>query len=592
MVAPGSFVDLPDGTGRYEVIYDRPPAPLPEWLAALLDRARPRAPPLECRPAAPGQVRDLAVYAKRHSGGRSSGCRAQPDRRPELRTQQGRIQPRPLIAAGALTDDLAERRLHAPRACTSARHRRDARRIRAQRHPRRHRRGQAQAPPPPGPPREGRQPGRCRRAGRRPRVHRPVLRAAHRARLHRRHPVGRARPRRWTPSTPHPGSRSCHPNPARGKPARWKSSPCWCRGRCTRSTPPPPRCSARSPTPPARRTILFDEIDTIFGPKAKEHEELRGLLNAGHRRSGVAYRCVGEGTKQTVVEFPAYAAVALAGLGKLPDTILTRSIVIRMRRRAPDEHVEPYRARVHEPEGWKLRGMLADWTATAAEQLTGYWPEMPPGVTDRPADVWEPLLAVADAAGGPWPDRARDACTWLVRGQRRPRHQPRHPAPGRPARHLRRHPGHDHRRHPDPAARPGRRPVGRPQRPAARRPRPGPPAGPLRDHPRQGQGRRPLTPGLPRRAPRRRLDPLPPAAYPAEAEPAEPPEPEPPPDAQRFRRFRNPGHPPEPARPAADLRRFRRFRRFRTYGRRTSQPRPGAQPPSNSPGPPTLEGDT
>ena len=40
-----------------------------------------------------------------------------------------------------------------------------------------------------------------------------------------------------------------------------------------------------------RRTILFDEIDTIFGPKAKEHEELRGLLNAGHRRSGVAYRC-------------------------------------------------------------------------------------------------------------------------------------------------------------------------------------------------------------------------------------------------------------------------------------------------------------
>ncbi len=164
-----------------------------------------------------------------------------------------------------------------------------------------------------------------------------------------------------------------------------------------------------------RRTILFDEIDTVFGAKAKEHEELRGLLNAGHRRSGVAYRCVGEGTKQTVVEFPAFAAVALAGLGNLPDTILTRSIVIRMRRRAPDEHVEPYRARLHEPEGWKLRGMLADWTATVADQLTGYWPDMPPGVTDRPADVWESLLAIADAAGGPWPGRARDACAFLVR---------------------------------------------------------------------------------------------------------------------------------------------------------------------------------
>ena len=167
--------------------------------------------------------------------------------------------------------------------------------------------------------------------------------------------------------------------------------------------------------PASRRTILFDEIDTIFGPKAKEHEELRGLLNAGHRRSGVAYRCVGEGTRQEVAAFPAYAAVALAGLGQLPDTILTRSIVIRMRRRAPHEHVEPYRARIHEPEGKKLGQQFGDWAATATEALAGSWPDMPPGVTDRPADVWEPLLAVADAAGGPWPDRARAACTWLVR---------------------------------------------------------------------------------------------------------------------------------------------------------------------------------
>lgn len=164
-----------------------------------------------------------------------------------------------------------------------------------------------------------------------------------------------------------------------------------------------------------RPTILFDEIDTVFGPKAKEHEDLRGLLNAGHRRSGVAYRCVGEGTKQSVAEFPAFAAVALAGLGNLPDTILTRSVIIRMRRRAPHEAVEPFRARIHEPEGYKIRGMLADWTATKTEQLTDAWPEMPDGITDRPADVWEALLAIADAAGGPWPERARAACVALVK---------------------------------------------------------------------------------------------------------------------------------------------------------------------------------
>ena len=53
-----------------------------------------------------------------------------------------------------------------------------------------------------------------------------------------------------------------------------------------------------------RPTILFDEIDTVFGPKAKDNEELRGFLNAGHRRSGVAYRCVGLGTAQRVAGVP------------------------------------------------------------------------------------------------------------------------------------------------------------------------------------------------------------------------------------------------------------------------------------------------
>jgi hypothetical protein len=41
-------------------------------------------------------------------------------------------------------------------------------------------------------------------------------------------------------------------------------------------------------------------------------------------------------------------------------------------------------------------------------------PDMPFGVTDRDADVWEPLLAVADAAGGVWPDRARVTAVTLV----------------------------------------------------------------------------------------------------------------------------------------------------------------------------------
>ncbi len=42
------------------------------------------------------------------------------------------------------------------------------------------------------------------------------------------------------------------------------------------------------------------------------------------------------------------------------------------------------------------------------------WPDMPDGIEDRNADVWEPLLAVADLAGGDWPKRARVAAVTLV----------------------------------------------------------------------------------------------------------------------------------------------------------------------------------
>ncbi|MFD0309989.1 DUF3631 domain-containing protein [Streptomyces sp. NPDC127119] len=166
--------------------------------------------------------------------------------------------------------------------------------------------------------------------------------------------------------------------------------------------------------PNGRPTILFDEIDTVFGPKAGDNEELRGFLNAGHRRTGVTYRCIGDGGNQTVQAFPSYCGVAVAGLGNLPDTIMTRSIIIRMRRRARNERIEPFRARLHEAEGHALRDRLAKWAEHARGFVMGAWPEMPDGVSDRPADVWESLLAIADAAGGDWPERARAACVTLV----------------------------------------------------------------------------------------------------------------------------------------------------------------------------------
>jgi hypothetical protein len=159
-------------------------------------------------------------------------------------------------------------------------------------------------------------------------------------------------------------------------------------------------------------TILFDEIDTVFGPKAKENEEVRGLLNAGHRRGAVAGRCVVHGKTVLTEEIPAYAPVAIAGLGWLPDTIMTRSVVIHMRRRHAGECIEPFRRRLHVVKGHAVRHLIETWARAQSNEIE--WPELPTEVKDRDADVWESLVAVADMAGGDWPKKARDAAIALV----------------------------------------------------------------------------------------------------------------------------------------------------------------------------------
>jgi len=142
-----------------------------------------------------------------------------------------------------------------------------------------------------------------------------------------------------------------------------------------------------------RPTILFDEIDTVFGPKAKDNEEIRGLLNAGHRQGAVAGRCVIRDKEVHTEEIPAYCAVALAGLGQLPDTILTRSVVIQMRRRASGEAIAPFRRRSAIKEAEPLQAELTAWAASILPSVTDVWPEMPPG--------WRSAQATTRNGGAP-----------------------------------------------------------------------------------------------------------------------------------------------------------------------------------------------
>ena len=148
VVAPGSYVDLPDGTGRYEVVYDRPPAPLPDWLCALLTAAQADNPPPECRSAAAGQVRDLDRYTATALRQEIERVRAAAEGGRNHALNKAAFHLGQLIAAGVLPEDLARADLY------------DAASVHfgvgtppftpghaSQRHRRGDRRGQAQAPP-------------------------------------------------------------------------------------------------------------------------------------------------------------------------------------------------------------------------------------------------------------------------------------------------------------------------------------------------------------------------------------------------------------------------------------------------------------
>jgi len=159
-------------------------------------------------------------------------------------------------------------------------------------------------------------------------------------------------------------------------------------------------------------TLLLDEVDSIFGPKARDREDLRGMLNAGYRRGAVARRM--GGPKMTTLEaFPVFCPKVFAGIGELPDTLNDRSIRIRLERRTRDEPIDRFRRRDVGPDAEMLHDRIADWLDPQLDELLALRPHLPDELDDRAQDCWEPLLAIAELAGGDWPRRARHAALLL-----------------------------------------------------------------------------------------------------------------------------------------------------------------------------------
>jgi hypothetical protein len=157
----------------------------------------------------------------------------------------------------------------------------------------------------------------------------------------------------------------------------------------------------------AKPTLLADECDAWLG----KNDEIRGLLNAGHRRGGQAFRCEGDGHE--VRGFEVFAPAVLCGIGALPGTLHDRSIKIGLRRAKRGEVEERFDSRRTQRE-IELCRKLARVCADSYSLLEECDPVLPPNVFNRLADNWRPLFAVAEVAGGDWPTRASHAFANLV----------------------------------------------------------------------------------------------------------------------------------------------------------------------------------
>jgi putative DNA primase/helicase len=154
-------------------------------------------------------------------------------------------------------------------------------------------------------------------------------------------------------------------------------------------------------------TLLIDEADAFF----KENEELRGIINSGHTRtSAYVIRTVGDDFE--VKQFSTWGAKAIAGIGRLPETVMSRGIILALRRKLKSETVERLR---HAKHGLfdALAGRLARFGQDYGAAIARARPQLPEALGDREQDNWEHLLAIADLAGGSWPQEVRRAALMM-----------------------------------------------------------------------------------------------------------------------------------------------------------------------------------
>ena len=143
--------------------------------------------------------------------------------------------------------------------------------------------------------------------------------------------------------------------------------------------------------------LLLDEAERL---KSRDPDvcEILSMLLAGYKRGGAALRLEPVGDSFRPMSFDVYGPKALACIAGLPPALASRCIPITMFRAAPDSEA-PKRRLDGSPADWQ--NLRDDLHALALEhgptwlELADRADVVPPGLSGRDYELWQPLLAIA-----------------------------------------------------------------------------------------------------------------------------------------------------------------------------------------------------
>jgi hypothetical protein len=146
--------------------------------------------------------------------------------------------------------------------------------------------------------------------------------------------------------------------------------------------------------------LLLDEAERLRDDRSPDVGEIRSVLLSGYRRGGRATRLEPCGESFRSVNFDCYDPKLLACIRGLPPALSSRCISVRLTRAAAGSP-RAARSMDHSPDDEQaVRDLLHCWALEHANEL--FHVDAPTSsLSNRDAELWEPLLKVAAMTGDP-----------------------------------------------------------------------------------------------------------------------------------------------------------------------------------------------